>query len=46
MAGYTALAAQALSTFRSAAHVRAMNRVFGSLFVAAGALLSVFKRAD
>jgi homoserine/homoserine lactone efflux protein len=45
MAGYTALAAQVLSTFKSAAHMRTVNRVFGSLFVVAGALLSVFKRA-
>jgi homoserine/homoserine lactone efflux protein len=44
MAGYTALAARVLSTFKSAAHMRAMNRVFGSLFVLAGAFLSVFKR--
>lgn len=45
MAGYTALAARVLGALRSASHVRALNRVFGSLFVAAGALLSVFKRA-
>lgn len=45
MAGYTALAARVLSTLRSAAHMRAMNRVFGSLFVLAGAFLSLFKRA-
>ena len=45
MAGYTALAARVLSALRSAAHVRVMNRMFGSLFVLAGALLSVFKRA-
>jgi len=44
MAGYTALAAKVLTTLKSAAHMRAMNRVFGSLFVAAGAFLSVFKR--
>lgn len=46
MAGYTALAARVLSTFKSADHMRAMNRVFGSLFVVAGAFLAVFKRAD
>lgn len=46
MAGYTALAAKLLSTLNSAAHMRAMNRVFGSLFVLAGAFLSVFKRAS
>ena len=45
MEGYTALAARVLSALRSAAHVRVMNRMFGSLFVLAGALLSVFKRA-
>lgn len=45
MAGYTALAARVLGALRSASHVRALNRVFGTLFVAAGALLSVFKRA-
>jgi homoserine/homoserine lactone efflux protein len=45
MAGYTALAARVLGTLRSAAHMRAMNRVFGSLFVMAGAFLSLFKRA-
>ena len=46
MAGYTALAARVLSALKSASHVQAMNRVFGALFVMAGALLSVFKRAD
>lgn len=45
MAGYTALAARVLSALKSPGHLRAMNRVFGGLFVAAGALLSVFKRA-
>ena len=45
MAGYTALAAKALGALRSAAHVRTLNRVFGTLFVAAGIGLSVFKRA-
>jgi homoserine/homoserine lactone efflux protein len=45
MAGYTALAARLLRTLRSAAHMRVLNRVFGSLFVLAGALLSLFKRA-
>ena len=45
MAGYTALAARVLGSLRSAAHVRLLNRVFGALFVLAGALLSVFKRA-
>lgn len=45
MAGYTALAAKVLSTLKSAAHIRTMNRVFGSLFVVAGTLLATFKRA-
>jgi homoserine/homoserine lactone efflux protein len=45
MAGYTALAARVLSALKSPAHMRAMNRVFGGLFVAAGGLLSVFKRS-
>lgn len=44
MAGYTALAARVLGTLRSTAHVRALNRVFGSLFVVAGGLLATFKR--
>lgn len=45
MAGYTALAARVLSALKSTAHMRAMNRVFGALFVVAGAFLSLFKRA-
>ena len=45
MAGYTALAARLLGALRSAAHARAVNRFFGSLFVLAGVLLSMFKRA-
>lgn len=44
MGGYTALAARVLSALKSTAHMRAMNRVFGALFVVAGGLLSVFKR--
>ena len=44
MAGYTALAARMLRTLKSTAHVRALNRVFGSLFVVAGGLLALFKR--
>ncbi|MGY0196854.1 LysE family transporter [Leptothrix sp. BB-4] len=46
MAGYTALAARVLGALRSPAQVRTTNRVFGTLFVAAAALLSVFKRAS
>jgi len=45
MGGYTALAAKVLGALRSPAHMRAMNRVFGALFVGAAALLSVFKRS-
>lgn len=45
MAGYTALAAKVLGTLTSTTHIRAMNRVFGSLFVLAGSLLALFKRA-
>lgn len=44
MAGYTALAARLLRTLKSTAHVRALNRLFGSLFVVAGGLLAIFKR--
>jgi homoserine/homoserine lactone efflux protein len=45
MAGYTALAARLLRTLKTTAHVRALNRVFGSLFVVAGGLLALFKRS-
>lgn len=44
MAGYTALAAKVLGALKSARAMKWLNRVFGGLFVAAGALLSVFKR--
>ncbi|MFY7867263.1 LysE family transporter [Roseateles sp.] len=44
MAGYTALAARVLSALRSSHHIQMMNRTFGALFVAAGALLATFKR--
>mgnify|MGYP002789392768 CR=1 FL=1 len=44
MVGYTALAARLLRTLKSTAHVRALNRLFGSLFVVAGGLLAMFKR--
>lgn len=44
MAGYTALAAKVLGLLRSPRQLKAMNRVFGSLFVGAGILLSLFKR--
>ncbi|WP_298835195.1 LysE family transporter [uncultured Piscinibacter sp.] len=45
MAGYTALAARVLRALQAPGHIRAMNRAFGGLFVAAGALLALFKRA-
>jgi homoserine/homoserine lactone efflux protein len=45
MGGYTALAARVLRALKSESHLRAMNRVFGGLFVAAGTLLAFFKRA-
>lgn len=45
MAGYTALAAKVLSALRSTRQILIMNRTFGSLFIAAGALLATFKRA-
>jgi homoserine/homoserine lactone efflux protein len=44
MAGYTLLAARVLATLRQPAHVRAMNRFFGSLFIAAAGLLATVKR--
>jgi homoserine/homoserine lactone efflux protein len=45
MAGYTALAAKVLGALKSPYHIRAMNRVFGSLFVVAGSVLALFKRS-
>ncbi|MEI8170670.1 MAG: threonine transporter RhtB, partial [Rhodoferax sp.] len=45
MAGYTALASRVLGALKSPSHIRAMNRTFGSLFVVAGSLLALFKRA-
>ncbi|MBE2245090.1 MAG: LysE family transporter [Burkholderiaceae bacterium] len=44
MAGYTALASRVLAVLKSPRQVRAMNRLFGSLFVVAAALLASFKR--
>ena len=44
MAGYTALAARLLGALREPRHLRALNRGFGGLFVAAGSLLALFKR--
>lgn len=45
MAGYTALAVRVLSALRSTRQILLLNRTFGSLFIAAGALLATFKRA-
>lgn len=45
MAGYTVLAAKVLAALRSDAHLKLLNKTFGSLFIAAGALLATFKRA-
>ncbi|MEJ6004874.1 LysE family transporter [Paucibacter sp. AS339] len=45
MAGYTVLAARVLSALRSSHHIKIMNRSFGALFIAAGALLATFKRS-
>lgn len=45
MGGYTVLAARVLAALKSESHIRTLNRVFGTLFIAAGALLASFKRA-
>jgi homoserine/homoserine lactone efflux protein len=45
MAGYTALAARVLRLLRTPRQVGLINRTFGGLFIAAGALLALFKRA-
>jgi homoserine/homoserine lactone efflux protein len=45
MGGYTALAAKVLRLLKSPRQIKALNRTFGSLFVAAGALLALLKRA-
>lgn len=45
MGGYTALAARLLSALQSPRQMRWVNRVFGSLFIAAGALLAGFRRS-
>jgi len=45
MAGYTALTSRVLRALKSPGHLKAMNRTFGALFVAAGTLLALFKRA-
>jgi homoserine/homoserine lactone efflux protein len=44
MSGYTAFASRVLRLLREPHHIRWMNRSFGALFVAAGAVLATFKR--
>jgi homoserine/homoserine lactone efflux protein len=44
MSGYTAFAARVLRMLREPHHIKLMNRTFGGLFVAAGAVLATFKR--
>jgi homoserine/homoserine lactone efflux protein len=44
MSGYTGLAARMLRMLRAPHHLRALNRAFGGLFVAAGAFLATFRR--
>jgi len=46
MAGYTLLASRLLKALRSERHLKVMNRVFGSLFMGAAALLASFKSAS
>lgn len=45
MSAYTGLAAKVLRLLREPRHVRWVNRTFGGLFVAAGAVLATFRRA-
>ena len=45
MTGYVGLATRVLGQLRSARQVRWLNRSFGSLFIAAGTALALFKRA-
>lgn len=45
MGGYTVLASRVLAALKSESHIKALNRVFGSLFIVAGTLLASFKRA-
>jgi homoserine/homoserine lactone efflux protein len=42
---YTGLAARVLRSLRKPSHMKWMNRAFGSLFMAAGAVLATFRRA-
>jgi homoserine/homoserine lactone efflux protein len=45
MAGYTALASKLLRLLKTPAQMRVLNRAFGSLFLAVGALLATFRRS-
>jgi homoserine/homoserine lactone efflux protein len=45
MGVYTGLAARLLRALKQPRHIRAVNRVFGGLFVAAGALLASVRRS-
>jgi homoserine/homoserine lactone efflux protein len=45
MSGYVALASRVLGMLREPQQLRWMNRTFGSLFVVAGAVLGLFRRA-
>jgi homoserine/homoserine lactone efflux protein len=45
MAGYTALAARVLRALRQPAQVRWLNRIFGTLFIAAAGLLATMKKS-
>jgi len=45
MSGYIVLASRVLGALKSPSHIRTMNRTFGGLFVLAGSLLALFKRA-
>jgi homoserine/homoserine lactone efflux protein len=45
MSGYVALASRVLGMLREPRQLRWMNRTFGSLFVVAGAVLGLFRRA-
>ena len=44
MAGYTALASRVLAALTSARQMRALNRVFGSIFIVIGLLMASYKR--
>jgi len=45
MAGYTLLAARVLTALRSPRQLRIVNRTFGAMFILAGSVLAIFKRA-